>query len=119
MEEVVDLIEGSGATRATPFANVLAKTFNVSVGLAILRSEAYKCTQPSPDWGKAKDCLFSILEKVENFDDITPVQMRQIYMGLAECAYHLKAYERSIAASEASLEMNRHFPGVHRYKALS
>lgn len=40
-------------------------------------------------------------------------------MGLARCAFELGVYEKCLASSEAALDFNRHFPGVHKYKALS
>jgi tetratricopeptide (TPR) repeat protein len=40
-------------------------------------------------------------------------------MGLARCAYEMKCYEKAIAASDWAIEMNRGFPGVHKYKALA
>jgi hypothetical protein len=39
-------------------------------------------------------------------------------MCLSRCAYELGVYEKSIAGAEAALQYNRHFPGVHKYKAL-
>ena len=40
-------------------------------------------------------------------------------MGLCRCFYELGDYERAQAAGSAALEMNRHFPGAHKYIALA
>ena len=42
-----------------------------------------------------------------------------MFMGMSRCMYHLKNYEFAIQLGEAAIEMNRHFPQVHKYVALS
>lgn len=49
----------------------------------------------------------------------TPPQERRMYMGVSRCLYHLGKYESAIDLGEAAIMMNRHFPQVHKYVALS
>lgn len=49
----------------------------------------------------------------------TPSEWRQVWMGLCRCYYELGEYDQAISAGTAALEMNRHFPQVHRYIALA
>jgi tetratricopeptide (TPR) repeat protein len=49
----------------------------------------------------------------------TPPQERRMYMGVSRCLYHLGKYEFAIELGEAAIMMNRHFPQVHKYVALS
>ena len=56
------------------------------------------------------------------FDDLPyqdPISQRKAIMGLCRCFYETGEYEKSIAVGGGALEMNRHFPGVHKYIALS
>ena len=40
-------------------------------------------------------------------------------MGLPRCLYHNGEYEKAIQIGECAIEMNHHFPQVHKYVALS
>ena len=111
MEEVVTLYEDK-----QPSTNVLANTPETKAGIQLFRADAYKSIH---EWAKAKDCYQAVLVETVDPDDVTPIQMREIFMGLAECAFKLQVYDRAIAATDAALEFNRHFPGVYKYKALS
>lgn len=56
------------------------------------------------------------------YDDLPyqdPISQRKVLMGLSRCFYEIGNYEASIGLGEGILEMNRHFPGVHKYIALS
>jgi hypothetical protein len=37
----------------------------------------------------------------------------------SQCAYHLGKYDKALNAGGAAIQMNRHFPNVHKYVALS
>jgi tetratricopeptide (TPR) repeat protein len=50
---------------------------------------------------------------------MTPQQQREIYTGMAQCAYELGNYEFAIDFGKAAIAMNRYFPGCHHYVALS
>lgn len=49
----------------------------------------------------------------------TPVQHRKVVMGMSRCYYALGQYEMAITVGQAAIEMNRHFPEVHRPVALA
>jgi tetratricopeptide (TPR) repeat protein len=49
----------------------------------------------------------------------TPPQQRRMLMGMSKCMYHLGKYELAIELGESAIEMNRYFPQVHKYVALS
>ena len=44
----------------------------------------------------------------------TPPEQRAMWMGLSRCFYETKDYAKAISAGSAAVEMNRHFPGVHK-----
>lgn len=70
-------------------------------------------------WETAKMVYFGMMDNMTDHTTATPPQQRMMYMGLSRCAYHLQRYDKAIAAGEATLEMNRHFPFSHKYIALS
>ena len=47
------------------------------------------------------------------------VQLRKVFMGISRGFYETGEYDKAISAGETAIEMNRHFPGVHKYVALS
>jgi tetratricopeptide (TPR) repeat protein len=49
----------------------------------------------------------------------TPPQQRKMLMGMSECLYYLGKYKLAIEIGEAAIEMNRYFPQVHKFVALS
>jgi len=55
----------------------------------------------------------------EHSDTATPSQWRQVFMGLSRCSFELGMYDKCISAGSGAVEMNRHFPQVHRYIALA
>eukprot|EP00934_Nitzschia_sp_Nitz4_P004516 Nitzschia sp. Nitz4//scaffold100_size80364//69150//70262//NITZ4_005350-RA/size80364-processed-gene-0.40-mRNA-1//1//CDS//3329532112//4506//frame0 len=69
------------------------------------------------EWKLAIDCYKELLGSTEEMPP--PIATRQIFLGMARCFYELGVYDRSIAASEAAIMTNRHFPDIHKYKALS
>jgi tetratricopeptide (TPR) repeat protein len=67
-----------------------------------------------------KEILMMPEELEEEHDSIaTAPQWRQVWMGLCRCYYELGIYDKAISAGSAALEMNRHFPQVHKYIALA
>ncbi len=40
-------------------------------------------------------------------------------MGFSRCYYELGQYDKAMNAGLMAIEMNRHFPQIHRYVALS
>mmetsp|Transcript_21210 Transcript_21210/g.32172 ORF Transcript_21210/g.32172 Transcript_21210/m.32172 type:complete len:465 (+) Transcript_21210:23-1417(+) len=71
------------------------------------------------NWDTAKDILITKTQFLVSPDALSPSRTRRCVMGLARCAYETKRYDKAIAASEMAIEMNRSFPGVYLYKALS
>lgn len=71
------------------------------------------------DWEAAKAVYISMLELMVEPTIGTPPQQRQVFMGMARCAYHFQEYDRAVAASEAAIEMNRLFPDVRIYMFLA
>jgi len=58
-------------------------------------------------------------EGVDHREIATAPQWRQVWMGLSRCLYEIGMYDKAIGAGTMALEMNRHFPQVHRYVALA
>ncbi|KAL3800692.1 hypothetical protein ACHAWO_013234 [Cyclotella atomus] len=52
-------------------------------------------------------------------ENLNPTQCRMTFMGLGRCNYELHIYEKAIDVMQAAIEMNRGFPHVHKYVALS
>lgn len=101
-EELGSRLSGNGPARHT--------------SIFLLKATAYEQLE---EWGEATEVYFSLLAIPDFYTASSPPQQRAVWMGLAKCFYHLGIYEKSIAATEAALEMNRHFPNVHKYRALS
>ena len=54
-----------------------------------------------------------------NANTATPIQQRKLFMGMSRCMYHLGDYQLAIDLGESAIQMNRYFPQVHKYVALS
>ena len=111
MESVIERVAKSGLP-----GEVLDDAKQTQIGIQLQRAEAF---QVLDEWEEAKDVYIQMLMSLEGPEDASPPQNRQVFMGLSRCAYELGVFDRSIFAAEAALEMNRHFQGVHKYKALS
>mmetsp|Transcript_9897 Transcript_9897/g.24672 ORF Transcript_9897/g.24672 Transcript_9897/m.24672 type:complete len:448 (+) Transcript_9897:115-1458(+) len=85
------------------------------------------CNEEMGDYKKALDIYkFKVYGPMDmNFafsdsqDNSTPPQQRKMLMGMSKCFYYLKKYELAIEVGESAIEMNRYFPQVHKYVALS
>lgn len=71
------------------------------------------------NWTNAYDAYVGMLRLMKGPSDGTPPQQRTMWMGISKCCYHLGEYEKALEAGSAALQMNRSFPGVHKYVALS
>ena len=72
------------------------------------------------DWEGAKEVYIeNMLKKMTEPTVGTPPHQRMVWMGLSRCMYHLGKYDKAIHAGTAAIEMNRHFPQVHKYVALA
>ena len=110
-QAVVQMIEDKGLP-PNSFRNSMENRFDIQ----LLRAEVYIVLE---EWKEAIKIYMGMLEAMEGPEDGTPVQQRKVFMGISRCFYECGDYDRSISAATAVLEMNRHFPGAHKYKALS
>lgn len=84
--------------------------------LRLMQAEAY---MELGEWETAKDIFMNKTPVLSNYGAGTPVQVRRSVMGLAQCAFEMKVYDKAIAASNWAIDINRSFPGVYKYKALA
>lgn len=84
----------------------------------ILLSQAEAINQADKDWEGAINLYMQIMTYYEQ-DQGTPTQWRQVWMGFSRCFYELGQYDQAMNAGEAAILMNRHFPHIHKYVALS
>ena len=78
-----------------------------------------KVYEKAGEWNESEKTYKGILMEMHSPDIGSPIQHRKVWMGLCRCFYELGDYERAQAAGSAALEMNRHFPGAHKYIALA
>ena len=71
------------------------------------------------NWEAAKLIYFEMMQNMDDHNSATPPQQRMMYMGLCRCFYYLGECDKALAAGDAALQMNRHFPFVHQYIALA
>jgi len=77
------------------------------------------------DWDGALDVYKWKAMAVFEYDsndcprNFTAAQQRRMFMGMSRCLYHKEDYDGSIQLGEEAIQMNRHFPQVHKYVALS
>ena len=78
-----------------------------------------KCQESLKTYQSALDSYLKLwgLEP-ESFVNSGP-QRGKLFMGLSRCYYHLGQYEHAITFGQTAIKMNRHFPGIHEYVALS
>jgi len=72
--------------------------------------------QYTENWEGAIEVYKSIFDETQ---DRSPPEQRQVIMGLSRCFYEIGKYDLAIDLGESAIEMNRHFPEVHKYVALS
>ena len=118
----------SGLCNAHPLILAQMRGHAMSTQLSGRRSvenlllQAESIHQLDGDWELAIETYQDILRMSVGRDHhatATASQWRQVWMGLCRCYYELGVYEKAIGAGTAALEMNRHFPQVHRYIALA
>jgi tetratricopeptide (TPR) repeat protein len=97
----------------------LGTRFKGSEDLTEMRIQQAEAYIELGEWQTAKDILMTKIDVISTYGAGTPIQVRRTVMGLARCAYELKVFDKAIAASDWAIEMNRHFPGVYKYKALA
>jgi tetratricopeptide (TPR) repeat protein len=93
--------------------------FKKGVGLDLLLQMA-KAQELVQEWEAAIETYKRLFhETYEDFSVATPVQQRKLLMGISRCFYKVGNYKGAIAMGEGAIDMNRHFPGVYKYVALS
>eukprot|EP00814_Leptocylindrus_danicus_P010834 CAMPEP_0116024312 /NCGR_PEP_ID=MMETSP0321-20121206/12231_1 /TAXON_ID=163516 /ORGANISM="Leptocylindrus danicus var. danicus, Strain B650" /LENGTH=406 /DNA_ID=CAMNT_0003495997 /DNA_START=99 /DNA_END=1319 /DNA_ORIENTATION=+ len=85
-----------------------------NIDLYILLADAKKCMN---DWSGAVEAYRSIGE--QTLSSGSAIQKRKMIMGLCHCHFELGEYHQAITLGDLALQINRHFPGVHKYIALS
>jgi len=82
-----------------------------------------ECQEAKKQYKEALDIYKSKIMAVMDYSDPdtmgTPPQQRSMFMGMSRCLYHIGKYEHAIQLGEAAIQMNRHFPQIHKYVALS
>eukprot|EP00535_Pseudo-nitzschia_heimii_P007544 CAMPEP_0197187252 /NCGR_PEP_ID=MMETSP1423-20130617/15541_1 /TAXON_ID=476441 /ORGANISM="Pseudo-nitzschia heimii, Strain UNC1101" /LENGTH=440 /DNA_ID=CAMNT_0042638787 /DNA_START=55 /DNA_END=1377 /DNA_ORIENTATION=- len=78
-----------------------------------------KCKTALGDYKGALDVYKFKVMAINDNANCTPPQQRMMVMGMSECFYHIGQYENAIELGEMAIEMNRFFPQVHKYVALS
>jgi hypothetical protein len=82
--------------------------------------QAESIHQADGEWERAIEIYQTILMMDgDHRENATSSQWRQVWMGLSHCTYELGQYEKSIHSGTMAIEMNRHFPHIHKYVALS
>merc|ERR1712222_279287 len=71
------------------------------------------------DWSGAKLTCQNLMNDYPEQHMMTPSQHQELFMKVSRCFYELGEYDRSICVGTGAIEMNRHYPGVHKYVALS
>ncbi|CAM9889157.1 unnamed protein product, partial [Heterosigma akashiwo] len=83
----------------------------------LLLAEAY---ERAGQWTESKDAYKDMFARMSTPDTTSsPAQQRQILMGLCRSLYELGTYDGAIVAGSLALEINRHYPGAHKYVALA
>jgi tetratricopeptide (TPR) repeat protein len=97
--------------RGRGMASMLAGRFDFRG--AINQAEYY---QVVGQWESAIEMYKGIFDEIPSR---SPPEQRAVIMGLSRCCYEIGDYDNSISFGEGAIEMNRHFPEVHKYVALS
>lgn len=88
-----------------------------------LLKQAEYIHQADTNWAEALHIYQGILMASYDFEDhrdmASAPQWRQVWMGMSRCFFELGDYDRCIGAGQVAIEMNRHFPQIHRYVALA
>ena len=80
-----------------------------------------ECMGVMEDYTGAKDVYeFKVMPAMDaNHDNIIPPQQRRMFMGVSRAAYYMEDYELSIRLGREAIKLNRYFPQIHKYVALS
>jgi len=68
------------------------------------------------NWGGALEIYKSLFMEAV---DRSPPEQRELTMGASRCFYEMGRHDDAIKLGDSAIRMNRHFPEVHKYVALS
>lgn len=88
------------------------QVFDIYLGLA-------KSFEKREQWDAAMDIYDSIAKITKRTDNDSARHIIQMLIGTSRCAYHVGNYESSTKAGKVAIEVDRSWPGVHKYVALS
>ena len=80
----------------------------------LMMAEAHEA---AGQWKEALDVYVGMLKQIDDPATAIPRQHRSMFAGASRCFFELEKYENAVAAGEAAMAMNRHFPGVHKLLA--
>ena len=120
MEEIADAI-------AKMMETISKKVEYASMGDAVIEAHLgiAESMEEVEDWDDAMEIYIDKVMAVLEFGphdqplNFNAVHQRRMFMGMSRCFYHKGNYANAIGAGEVAIEMNRHFPQVHKYVALS
>jgi tetratricopeptide (TPR) repeat protein len=72
--------------------------------------------QYEKNWERAFETYKNAFVQME---DRSPPEQREVFMGISRCFYEMGKYVDAIEIGQVVIEMNRHFPGAHKYVALA
>jgi len=109
-DEADQLLKQAQATGAQGVQNASARVaLDMSIAEAYMEAERWKD-------GLA---MYKALFVGMDLNSMRPPAQREVIMGLSRCLYEVGEYKKSIGLGCAAIEMNRYYPGVHKYVALS
>jgi len=90
-------------------------------GLLETKLKLADAQQEMADWDAAKELYMSILRDMGDDHTYGGLKLQlKLWMGMTRIFFETGDYERAICGSGSmAIAMNRHYPGVHKYVALS
>ena len=82
-----------------------------------LLAQAEYIHQADQDWDAALGLYNQLMKREQSVG--SPPEWRRLYMGISRCFYEKGIYDGAIQYGTFALEMNRMFPQIHKYIALS
>ena len=114
-DEVDQVLEE--ANELTQLHNTKKLSAQDRIELFIQKASTYEKLE---NWTMAFQSYKNVYSEYDRLDNQgTPPQNRKVYMGASCCLYHQGQFDGAIELGMGAIEMNRHFPGVHKYVALS
>ena len=70
-------------------------------------------------WKDAIEIYKKVFMMIDEGMILTPPVQRGFFTSFGRSFYESGTYDKAIYMFDAAIEMNRHYPGVHKYKALA